>query len=231
MRTLAAVFLAAWTLVALPAATASAPAVWSGTWQTNWGPLTLTPSGTVLVGKFGYADSWNEPLGHITNATASGSVLTGTWSHDQPSHFAPRDHGTFSVTWSYANGVASFEGTATYQVDGTKADFFGTCKTGACAADFAPPSVKALRTSGKAGSLLRLRWRVSDDRGKTTDLLRVYRGTKKLWSYTRTHRGVAGVTYTQRYRTPQKAGTLKLVVKATDRAGNSATSTARITLR
>lgn len=231
MRVLVAgLFLAALSVFALPAAAATTP-VWAGTWQTNWGPLTITGSGGGYVASFGYADSWNEPLGHITSATASGTGLSGTWSHDPPSHFAPRDHGTFQVTWSYANGKAAFEGKATYEADGTSADFFGSCKSGQCAADRTPPSVKALAASGKRGTTVSLRWHVSDDRGTTTDVLKVYRGSKQLWSFRTTHHVAAGKTYSAKYRAPRTAGALKLVVTATDKAGNSRSSSARVLIR
>ena len=231
MRALVAgLFLAGLTFFALPAAAAPSP-VWAGTWQTNWGPMTVTASGGGFVASFGYSDSWNEPLGHITEARASGNVLSGTWSHDPPSHFAPRDRGTFQVTWSYADGLASFDGKATYQADGTTADFFGSCKAGPCAADGTPPAVKALAATGKRGSLLTLRWQVSDDRGQTTDVLKVFRGTKQLWTYRLKHHVTAGKTYSARYRAPKIAGSLKLVVKATDAAGNSRSSTARVLIR
>lgn len=230
MRAFFASLCLALALFAVPASASSTP-VWAGSWQTNWGPLVISASGGGYVAAFGYADSWNEPLGHVTNATASGNVLTGTWSHDPPSHFAPRDHGTFQVTYAVVDGKARFDGKATYQADGTTADFFGSCSSGLCAADRTPPTVKALAASGKRGALLMLRWRVSDDRGTTTDALKVYRGTKQVWSFRMTHQVAAGKTYGVKYRAPKTAGKLRLVVKATDEAGNSRSSTARVLIR
>lgn len=232
MRNLiAGVFAAGLLLLALPAAAATTP-TWAGTWQTGWGPLTLTAtSGGGFEGAFGYADSWNEPLGHVKDAKADGAILTGQWSHDAPSHFAPRDHGSFRLTWSFKSGIAYFDGTATYQVDGTVIEWHGSCKSGACAEDRVLPTARAFAASGKRGAWVTLRWQASDDSGTTTDVLNVYEGTKKLWTYKTTHQVKAGETYTTSFRAPKTAGTLRFVVTATDKAGNKRTSTATIRIR
>ena len=218
-------------LLALPAAAATTP-TWPGSWQTGWGPLTLTPtSGGGFTGAFGYSDSYNEPLGHVLEAHASGAVLTGTWAHDPPSHFAPRDHGSFTLTWRVKDGVSYFDGIATYEVDGTKVEWHGTCKSGPCSEDHVAPTVKALPASGKAGAFVTLRWRASDDSGTTTDVLAVYKGTKKIWTFKTTHFVKAGETYTTSFRAPKTKGTLRFVVTATDKAGNKTVSTASIRIR
>lgn len=227
-------------LVLVASATAQATG-WQGTWSTNWGPLTLSGSGT-LSGPFGYSDSYNEPLGHITNASvsASGDTLTGTWAHDPPSRFAPRDHGTFTVTLKAgAGGSVSFAGTATYAADNTKADFFGTCKSGECAKaaavvtkDTTPPTVTALAASGKAGASISLRYRVADNSGKARELVRVYRGSTLIWPVKTNWHSTASGMFQIPYTIPRGAKALRFSVQAIDAAGNvSRTSYASITVK
>lgn len=217
-------------VLVLPASAATTP-TWPGTWQTSWGPLTLTATGGGYEGAFGYSDSYNEPLGHVKDAHADGAVLSGSWAHDPPSHFAPRDHGTFKITWSLKSGVQYFDGVATYEADGTTVEWHGSCKSGACAEDHVLPAVKALAATGKPGTLVTVRWQASDDSGTTTDVLSVYSGSKRIWTFKTTHHVKAGVTYKTSFRAPKTKGTLRFVVTATDKAGNTRSSTASITIR
>jgi hypothetical protein len=217
--------------VALPAS-ARTTSTWPGTWDTSWGPLVLTGSGGSLSGAFGYEDSWNEPLGHLTGA-ASGNVLSGTWSHDPPSHFAPRDHGNFTFTLlRTTDGRVVFTGEATYTVDGQRVSWSGTCKSGLCAQDRQAPTATALRASGKAGGTIALRYRVAGDGGKTSETVTVYRNAVAIWKKTTALRPVtSGATYQVVFRAP-KAGPLRFSVEARDAAGNrSVVSYAAIVLR
>lgn len=227
----------------LPAGAASATS-WSGTWSTNWGPLTLTEAGGSISGPFGYPDSYNEPPGHVTDATVNGTTLSGTWAHDPPSRFAPRDHGTFRVTMIRdANGTVRFDGTATYAADGTTADFFGTCTGGGCrptattvapvARDTTAPVARALAASGRAGTPIALRYRVSDNSGKTLEIVTVYRGSKALWTTkTKLHTATPGTVSSVTYRLPASRQALRFGVEARDAAGNpSKKAFASITVR
>lgn len=217
--------------IVLPAGAASA-ASWSGTWSTSWGPLTLSESGGTLSGPFGYPDSRNEPLGHITNATVNGNTLSGTWAHDPPATFAPRDKGTFLVTMiTEANGTVRFDGKATYAADGTTADFFGTCTGGSCRPtptttapalrDRVAPTTVALPTNGRAGTPVALRYRASDNSGKTFEIVSVYRGSTVIWTKrTALHAVSPARVYSVTYRLPAGRQALRFSVEARDAAGN-----------
>lgn len=67
---------------------------WAGTWETNFGTMSLTQNGTSVTGSYAYQS------GSI-NGTVSGNTLTGTWVETD-------DRGTFSFTLS-ADGK-SFSG-------------------------------------------------------------------------------------------------------------------------
>lgn len=208
-------------------ASAAAP-VWQGTWSTNWGPLTLTGSDTALSGQFGYSDSVNEPLGRVTDGRASAGTLIGSWAHDPPSRFAPRDHGTFSVKIvATPNGTVTFEGTATYVADGTSADFFGTCNSGPCAADTSSPTATAYAAKGTVGKTIVLRYRVNDTSGKVGETISVSRGSAVIWSRTVKLHSIRGDgTYTAAFKAPTRPGTLRFRVVARDAAGNTSTPAA-----
>jgi hypothetical protein len=217
--------------LAVPAIAATGP-VWAGTWQTNRGPLEITGGASAALGRFGYADSWNEPFGKF-NATGSGMTLSGTWSYDTADH-APLDHGPFTLTWAVVNGKATFVGKFTYEANGTVVDWTGTCSAGACAADTTAPAVKALVATGKAGAAVILRYRLFDDSLKATETVTVTRGTAVLWRKVQPLHGaaVAGGTFSVAWKAPaKKSGVLRFTVVARDAAGNSARSTAAITLR
>jgi len=200
---------------------ATAP-VWQGTWSTNWGPLTLTGSDAALSGQFGYSDSVNEPLGRVTDGRASAGTLVGSWAHDPPSRYAPRDHGTFSAKIVVTpNGTVTFEGTATYVADGTSANFFGTCSSGSCAADTSAPTAKAYPAKGTAGKVISLRYRVTDTSGKVGETISVYRGSAVIWSRTvKLHSIRRDGTYTIAFKAPARPGALRFRVASRDAAGN-----------
>ena len=226
MRTiLAGLLLATALLIAVPAAATPTP-VWLGTWDTNWGPLTIGAG----EGAFGSADSWNTPLGHIRDLKTDGATLSGSWSHDAPSHFAPRDHGTFTLHMTVGARV-TFAGTVLYAYDGQTIEWTGTCQAGGCAADTVAPKVKALTARAKPGALVSLRWQASDEGGQTTDVLSVWRGSTRLWTARTTHAVSPGRIYSMSYRAPKTRGTLRFTVESTDKSGNRANSSASITVR
>jgi hypothetical protein len=67
---------------------------------------------------------------------------------------------------------------------------------------------------------LRLRYRVSDDKGQTTERLTVFRQARALRRVTRPLRPTDNaVAYWLLWR-PAKRGTYRFCVRATDRAGN-----------
>ena len=230
-RFLTASFMAT-VFLALPAVASAVTPVWLGTWDTSRGPLTITSEGGQLTGAFGYSDSWNEPLGHI-KAAASGNTLTGTWSHDEPSHFAPLDHGSITLTLTMVGGKETFNGPATYEANGSTSSWSGSCTSGACAEDREAPTVTAMAATGKAGKTVTLRYRVTENSGKSSETVAVYRGSARIWGTTVALRDVtSGATYAVSFKAPPRAGTLRFTVQARDAAKNaSQVSSAAISVR
>ncbi len=95
------------------------------------------------------------------------------------------------------------------------------------------PKVKALASSGRAGTWVRLRYQVSDDSGTTREEIKVYKGST-VTSSTKTSFGqsLPGHTYYIRWRAPASAvGSLRFCIRSFDRAGNvSPTSCAPLQL-
>jgi hypothetical protein len=93
-------------------------------------------------------------------------------------------------------------------------------------ADNAKPLARALASSGRRGTLVKLLYRVSDNSGQTRERIRVYRSgrlLKTIWMPLAPT--VAGQTYYVRWRAPLRRGWLRFCVVAWDGAGNaSATS-------
>jgi hypothetical protein len=93
------------------------PLSWTGEWETNWGSMSLSQSGTAVTG------AYTHDSGKIS-ATASGLTITGRWS-EYPSYTGPRDAGTISFTLS--DDGDTFAGTWTYD-GGGGGDWSGTRK-------------------------------------------------------------------------------------------------------
>jgi hypothetical protein len=79
---------------ALPAATAQvvppSTCPWTGTWDTEFGPLRLTQSGNTVSGAY----DWDQG---VISGTVSGNVLRGTWN-ETPSRQPPTDAGEVALT-------------------------------------------------------------------------------------------------------------------------------------
>jgi hypothetical protein len=102
----------------------------------------------------------------------------------------------------------------------------------ASGADTKAPAVHAYTARGKHGRALRLRYRVSDNKGETTERITVYRRAKALRGFMRPLRQTDGaVAYWVVWR-PRKAGSYRFCVRATDSAKNrSPLACARIRVR
>ena len=117
-------FLAASSAVVLVAAGSAAAGhrtatagIWQGTWNTNWGAMTIVQHGTTVTG------SYTHDQGKLV-AHAVGNKITGTWS-EYPTYKGPTDAGPFTLTlaasghsftghWRYANStnwVGTWHGT------------------------------------------------------------------------------------------------------------------------
>lgn len=188
--------------------------------------------GSAVTGRFGYADSYNEPFGRISG-TVTGATLAGMWSYEKTDH-APLDHGPFTITYAFVNATATFAGKFTYEGNGTVIDWTGQCVAGACAADTTPPTVRALQASGNAGTQVALRYQLVDDSNKAGETITVTRGTAVLLRKVRPLHGasVVGGTFGVSRKAPaKKAGGPRFTVVARDAAGNVARSSAAIVLR
>jgi hypothetical protein len=99
-------------------------------------------------------------------------------------------------------------------------------------ADKVPPAVSARRSSGRAGTVVQLRFSVSDDRGEARVVDQVKRGGRVIATVSTGFRKAGGATSVS-WRAPSAAEhSLTHCVRAWDRAGNaSATSCAPLVLR
>jgi len=86
---------------------------WTGTWNTEWGPMNLQQSGNRVTG------SYTHDQGRI-DGTATGSRLVGTWS-EAPSYSPPGDAGDVELTM--AEDCQSFSGSWRY---GSEGDWSGS---------------------------------------------------------------------------------------------------------
>jgi hypothetical protein len=69
--------------------------------------------------------------------------------------------------------------------------------------------------------MVRLRYRVRDDKGETTEKLAIFRRSRVLRRLTRPLRPTDNaVVYWIAWRAPRVRGTYRFCVRATDRAGN-----------
>ena len=80
---------------------------WSGTWETTYGPMTLTQNGGSVEGTYVHDD------GHLTG-TVSGNVLSAQWD-EAPTRAGPSDAG--SLQFTLAPDGKSFTGTWLYEGD------------------------------------------------------------------------------------------------------------------
>jgi hypothetical protein len=96
--------------------TSNSSAAWSGTWNTDFGPMTLNVSGNNVTGTY-VANS-----GKLTG-TISGNTINGTWS-ELPTYAAPDHAGDFQFTLSSAGG--GFSGQWRYGSSGDWSSWNGT---------------------------------------------------------------------------------------------------------
>jgi hypothetical protein len=92
--------------------------------------------------------------------------------------------------------------------------------------DTTAPRVSAVASSGRVGTLVHLRYRASDDSGRTREHVTVLRGRRTVVELsTRLASVTPGRTYFVPWRAPRSArGTLRFCIRATDAAGNTSPS-------
>jgi len=87
--------------------------------------------------------------------------------------------------------------------------------------DTAPPRARALRSTGKVGKAARLKYRVSDDSGRTRERVKVYKAGRLVKTInTLMSRSVAGTTYYVTWR-PKLTGRHRFCVRARDATGKA----------
>ena len=80
----------------------------------------------------------------------------------------------------------------------------------------------ALKSTGRRGAVARLRYRVYDDSGVSSDYVQVFRGRRLLASGTTDFGPAQGGVYFVRWRVPRKAKSgLKFCVRSSDESGNT----------
>ena len=98
--------------------------------------------------------------------------------------------------------------------------------------DTQPPTVHAYAGVVRRARIAKLRYRVGDDNGQTSERITVYRGRAVLKTYSRPLRVTdPAVPYWVVWRAPRPRGFLRFCVKATDGSGNTSTSCAPIQVR
>ena len=126
-RALLAAALAVLAVVAVvPGSSARALAnTWTGTWDTEWGVMALTQTGSQVKGTYPH------DTGHIAG-TVTGNLFKGRWT-ELPTRKGPSDAGAVELTMS-ADGK-TLKGRWTYDGSPTSwnTNWNGTCTTGACA--------------------------------------------------------------------------------------------------
>ena len=88
---------------------------WEGEWDSNWGKMILTQNGSIVTGTYTHDN------GRI-NGTISGNVFTGTWS-ESASYSPPNDAGDMELTMA-ADGK-SFSGKWRYGSEGSWGNWEG----------------------------------------------------------------------------------------------------------
>jgi len=98
--------------------------------------------------------------------------------------------------------------------------------------DTVRPFVRAYPVTGRRGRILKLTYRVRDDRGETAEQVSVYRGRSLVKKLGRTLRPTDDTVVSWlAWRAPRRRLLGRFCVRAADRAGNASTSCARVTVR
>ena len=100
------------------------------------------------------------------------------------------------------------------------------------APDTQAPAVRAYPASGRRGRIVKLSYRVRDDRGQTAERISVYGGARLLKTIRRGLRQTDdAVAYWIAWRAPRRLIRGRFCVAATDQSGNKSTSCARLRVR
>jgi subtilisin family serine protease len=99
-------------------------------------------------------------------------------------------------------------------------------------ADVTAPTVRTFAAAGRRRGLVKLRYRVQDDRRETAERILVYRGRILTKTYSRPLRTTeSSIDYWVSWRAPRRRFVGRFCVQASDRAGNKATSCAALRVR
>jgi hypothetical protein len=92
--------------------------------------------------------------------------------------------------------------------------------------------VRAYAAAGRRGRILKLRYRVLDDRGQTSERISVYRGRRLVKTISRALRTTENsFAYWVTWRAPRARVAGRFCVRASDAARNAATSCAPLRVR
>jgi serine protease AprX len=188
----------------------------------------------------------------ITGTAEEGGTLSaspGTWNAPSPPAFAYQwrrcdPSGTLCTDISgataptYVLGVFDVGSTVRVAVTATAGAASGSATSDATALvarrrDATPPIVRAVASSGRRGTSVRLLYKVAEETGKASERMRIYRGARLIKTITtRLSAREAGRTYFVFWRAPRKAVRLRFCVQAWDGDGNpSAQSCAPLRIR
>jgi subtilisin family serine protease len=99
-------------------------------------------------------------------------------------------------------------------------------------ADTTVPVVRTFSALGRRGRIVKLRYRVQDDHGQTSERIFVYRGQRLTGMYVRPLRQTeSSVDFWVAWRAPKKRFVGRFCVRATDAAGNAARSCSSLRVR
>jgi hypothetical protein len=99
-------------------------------------------------------------------------------------------------------------------------------------ADTTAPVVRTFAAAGRRRRAIKLRYRVQDDRGETSERILVYRGRTLVRRFSRPLRQTeGGIAYWVAWRAPRRAFRGRFCVEASDAAGNKAMSCAGLRVR
>jgi Divergent InlB B-repeat domain len=155
----------------------------------------------------------SEPAGIDCDATCSRPFLAGS---------SVTLHATPAPGWRFVAWRGACSGTG--PTCGVVMDLPKSATAAFAHLDQTAPTVRALRSSGRRGRTARLRYRVSDDSGRSRVSVTVYRGRRALARIRRTHAATNRkvLFYYVSWRVPRKLAKrpLRFCVAATDSSGN-----------
>ena len=203
----------------------------AGTWSFRGARVLITPAGPgryvgdVVGSRPTFSSGCPHRVGErMWRFRGSGGSYRGT--HEGFGHNGCQDRRTYPATWEVrvSGGSVLLRFCTTITVAGNRVD----CATLRRAAplrrgDTVAPSARALPAAARPGAVVELRYRASDNGGRTREEIVVKQGTRVVAAFkTPFARSARGETYAITWRVPVAlAGTLTVCVRSIDPAGNA----------